>query len=137
MDPAFDPSRFADWARTQFAGVQGAVAARDVAPVRERLAPEMFGVLLTQIEELKAARRRNVLERIELGRAEVTEAWQEKGQDYVTVYFEGSMLDYSVDESSGAVVVGSKTEPARVEEFWTFTRPVGPNPWKLSAIQTG
>lgn len=23
-----------------------------------------------------------------------------------------------------------------VEEYWTFTRPVGPKPWRLSAIQT-
>ncbi|MGH7412379.1 MAG: Tim44 domain-containing protein, partial [Candidatus Methylomirabilis sp.] len=25
-------------------------------------------------------------------------------------------------------------EPVTFEEFWTFTRPVGPNPWRLSAI---
>jgi predicted lipid-binding transport protein (Tim44 family) len=23
----------------------------------------------------------------------------------------------------------------KFEEYWTLTRPVGPNPWKLSAIQ--
>ena len=135
MDPSFDPVRFAEWARAQFSSVQSAVAARDVALVRERLSPEMYGVLLSQCEDLKAAHRRSVLDKIELGRVEVTEAWQEKGQDYVTVYVEGSMLDYTVDDASGAVVVGSKTEPVRVEEFWTFTRPVGPNPWKLTAIQ--
>src|SRR2546429_529338 len=30
---------------------------------------------------------------------------------------------------------GSKT-PQDIEEYWTFTRPVGPKPWRLSAIQT-
>jgi predicted lipid-binding transport protein (Tim44 family) len=26
-------------------------------------------------------------------------------------------------------------EPVKFEEFWTFARPVNPNPWRLSAIQ--
>jgi predicted lipid-binding transport protein (Tim44 family) len=45
-----------------------------------------------------------------------------------------NLLDYTTDES-GVVVSGNKTDPVKFEEYWTFTRPVGPNPWKLSAIQ--
>jgi hypothetical protein len=48
----------------------------------------------------------------------------------------GSLIDYTVD-AAGAVVAGSRTGPERFEEFWTFTRPVGPNTWVLTAIQTG
>lgn len=136
MDPAFESSALAEWTRAQFGNVQTAVASRDVGMIRDRLAPEMYGVLLTQCEELKSAKRRNYVEKINLSRVEVTEAWQEKGQDFATVYLEGTMFDYTVDETTGAVVEGSKTEPARVDEFWTFTRPVGPNKWKLSAIQS-
>jgi predicted lipid-binding transport protein (Tim44 family) len=40
-----------------------------------------------------------------------------------------------VDGKSGAVVQGSNSEPVEFEEFWTFNRPVGPNPWKLAAVQ--
>ena len=49
---------------------------------------------------------------------------------------EQAMLDYTVDDASGAVVDGSRTAPQDIEDFWTFMRPVGNNPWKLSAIQT-
>jgi predicted lipid-binding transport protein (Tim44 family) len=136
MDPAFDTAGLAEWARSQFGNVQAAVAMRDIGMIRDRLAPEMYGVLLTQCEELKSAKRRSYVEKINLSRMEVTEAWQEKGQDFATVYLEGTMVDYTVDEATGAVVQGSKTEPARVDEFWTFTRPVGPNKWKLTAIQS-
>ncbi|MDO9228814.1 MAG: TIM44-like domain-containing protein [Syntrophales bacterium] len=31
-------------------------------------------------------------------------------------------------------VSGSRTEPVKFQEYWTFTRPVGDHPWKLSAI---
>jgi DNA-binding NarL/FixJ family response regulator len=36
---------------------------------------------------------------------------------------------------SGAVVNGSNADPIQFEEYWTFSRPVGPNAWKLSAVQ--
>lgn len=45
------------------------------------------------------------------------------------------MLDYPVNAKNGAVVNGSNAEPVEFEEYWTFTRPVGPNAWKLSAVQ--
>ena len=65
---------------------------------------------------------------------------EERGQrvdtnpHYITVRFYANLLDYTVDETTGQVVSGSKTEPVKFEEYWTFTRPVGNNPWQLSAI---
>ena len=84
----------------------------------------------------RAARRTNKIEQVDLRRSDITEAWQETGRDYVTVYFAGALLDYTVDDTTGAVVAGSATDRDALEEFWTFSRPVGPNPWQLSAIQT-
>ncbi len=45
-----------------------------------------------------------------------------------------NLLDYTTDEQTGQVVSGSKTDPVKFNEYWTFTRPVGDHPWKLSAI---
>jgi len=136
MDPSFDPAAVTDTARRMFQGVQQAVGMRDVAWIRDHLGPEIYEVLQAQCERLHADRRTNRLEKIVLADADVTEAWQENGQDYVTVRLVGSMLDYTVDDATGSVVEGSSTEPAAVDEYWTFARPVGPNRWKLSAIQT-
>ena len=55
---------------------------------------------------------------------------------YVTVYLAGSLIEYTVEDASGTVVAGSATQRENLEEFWTFTRPVGPGAWRLSAIQT-
>ena len=38
-------------------------------------------------------------------------------------------------DSSGRVIDGSPDRPQDIEEYWTFTRSVGSNPWRLSAIQ--
>jgi predicted lipid-binding transport protein (Tim44 family) len=136
MDGGFDPDALVTQARDTFLDVQAAITARDVSGLRTRLTPELFTELQRQCEELRAARRTNRVERIDLRRSEITEAWQESGRDYVTVYLVGAALDYTVDDSTGAVVAGSTTDRESLEEFWTFSRPVGPNPWQVSAIQT-
>ena len=136
MDPAFDPAAMADTARRMFQGVQQAVTMRDIAWVRDHLGTEIYAVLQDQCDRLRTAKQTNRVEKIDIRSADVTEAWQENGQDFVTVHLTASMLDYTVDDVSGNVVDGSKTTPTDVDEYWTFMRPVGPSRWKLSAIQT-
>lgn len=135
MDPAFDPTAVADTARRMFQGIQQAVTMRDVTWMRDHTGPEIHAVLQEQCDRLRAARQTNRLEKIEIKDADVTEAWQENGQDFVTLRLAGSMLDYTVDDATGNVVEGSRSAPGDFEEYWTLTRPVGPNRWKLSAIQ--
>ena len=134
MDATFDPVVFAGWAKGTFIDVQAAIARRDLSAVQDRLTPQEFGRLQAQCDQLRSARRTNRIEGVQIGRAEVSEAWQESGQDWATVYFAVSLIDYTVDDSTGAVVEGAAT-PVDIQEYWTFTRPVGPKPWRLSAIQ--
>jgi predicted lipid-binding transport protein (Tim44 family) len=136
MDPAFEPGRVVEFARSAFHGVQAAIQSRDLSLVQGWLTPQMYSELRSQCDQLTAARRSNRVERIDIRSAELSEAWQESGRDWVSVMIAASLLDYVVDDASGAVVEGSRTEPQQVEEFWTFTRPVGNNAWQLSAIQS-
>ena len=135
MDSSFDPIGFTDWAKVAFTDVQGGIVTRDLSGVQDRLTPQEFARLQAQCDQLRGARRTNRIERVRINRAQMTEAWQESGQDWVTVYFAVSMVDYTVDDTTGAVVEGSAA-PVDIEEYWTFARPVGPKPWRLSAIQT-
>ena len=135
MDQGFDPDAFAGWARTAFTDVQAAITRRDMSALGDRLTPQEYARLQAECDRLRGARQTNRVEQIRIDRAEVTEAWQESGQDWVTVYFAVSLVDCTVDDASGRLVDGSRT-PQDIEEYWTFTRPVGANPWRLSAIQT-
>ena len=136
MDGSFEPNALVTQARDTFFDVQAAITARDMRKLIDRITPEVFGDLQRQCDELRAARRTNRVERIDLRNSEITEAWQESGRDYVTIYFAGALLDYTVDDVTGGVVGGSATDREALEEFWTFSREVGPHPWQLSAIQT-
>src|SRR5436309_9758289 len=135
MDASFDPDGFVEFAKGAFGDVQGGIVKRDLSGVQDRLTPQEYARLQAQCDQLRGARRTNRIERVRINRAQMTEAWQESGQDWVTVYFAVSLVDYTVDDTTGAVVEGSPT-PVDIEEYWTFTRPIGPKPWRLSAIQT-
>lgn len=134
MDPRFDEKRFTDGCLDHFFRIQGAWASRDMSGVRDVLTDEMFGILRGDAEQLKAQKRINRLENIAVRSVDIVEIWQEGGADFITVKLYANLLDYTTDEQTEQVVSGSKTEPVKFNEYWTFTRPVGDNPWKLSAI---
>jgi predicted lipid-binding transport protein (Tim44 family) len=134
-DPGFDSTRFSGYTGMMFRDAQTAWMTRDIASLRQRVTPELYGELQAQCDRLRSNRRSNRVEEIEI-RTEITEAWQESSRDYVTAYITGSMVDYTVDDVSDGLLDGSRTIARNVEEFWTFTRPAGLNFWMLSAIQT-
>lgn len=135
MDPSFDQNRFQDATMDYFFQIQGAWMNRDLAPVASLLTAEMTGILQADLDQLLRDRQINKLENIAVRKVEIVEAWQEAGADYITALIHANLLDFTIDETTAAVVSGSKTEPVKFQEYWTFTRPVGTNPWVLSAIQ--
>ena len=136
MDQTFDPLAFKDWVQDLFFKIQAAWGNQDLGPVNPFLTDQMKGIFYQDLEEQKAGNRINRLENIAVRSVDITEAWQEEGKDFITILFYANLLDYTVDKTSGAVVSGSKTEPVKFREFWTFMRPVGGRgTWQLSAIQ--
>ncbi|CAO0819882.1 Tim44 domain-containing protein [Desulfarculales bacterium] len=134
MDPGFNEQVFKDQVMDIFFLIQAAYSQRDVASVGGLLTAEMRDILGGGIDQLKAQGQINRLENIAVRTVELNQAWQEQGQDYLTVLITANLLDYTVDEKSGQVLAGSNTQPVKFQEVWTFTRPVGPGVWQLSAI---
>ena len=133
LDPSFDEARFPDLCMDNFFKIQGAWINRDMAGVKNILTEEMFGIFHRDANKLRADKKINKLDNIAVRSVDITEAWQEGGIDFITVRFLASLLDYTESES-GELLSGSKTEPVKFEEYWTFTRPAGNNNWLLSAI---
>jgi len=134
MDASFDEQRFNDQVMDIFFKIQGSWMNRDLTPVTGLLTDEMRRIFQEDLDRLLRDKQINRLENIAVRNVEIVEAWQETGQDFITALIYANLLDYTTDDTSGAVVSGSKTEPVKFEEYWTFTRPVGNNPWRLSAI---
>jgi predicted lipid-binding transport protein (Tim44 family) len=134
MDPGFDEAAFREFCTDRFFQIQAAWMRRDGDKLRPLLTEEMQAIFAKHIDAAKAKRQINKLENITVRSVELTEVWQEQGQDYVTVRILANLLDYTVDETTGKVTDGSDSVPVKFEEFWTWVRPIGRNDWRLSAI---
>ncbi len=135
-DPNFDEARFLDGAKNAFQQVQESWSDWSVDRLRPLLTDRMWGMVQNQANERKAQGRRDIIEKIHFNQVEISEAWQEAGEDWITVRLDVTMVEYTTDVM-GKILEGDPNDPVQVEEYWTFTRPVGsrdPN-WFLTAVQ--
>jgi len=135
MDRNFNPDQFLKTAQDIFFKIQGAWNKQDTNTLSALCGSELMKTWGDELTSLRARGQQNKMENIALRESEITEVWTENGEDYITVRLLANLLDYNVDAKTGAVVSGSNSDPIQFEEYWTFSRPVGPNSWKLSAVQ--
>lgn len=122
-----------DVASDIFFRVQAAWAAGDLAAAKDVMASEVYEDMSEDLQKLRREGRINRLENIALRRVEIGEAWQEDGRERFQARLSATLLDYTVNEATGEVVSGSRTEPARFTEDWTFVRERA-GLWRLAAI---
>jgi predicted lipid-binding transport protein (Tim44 family) len=112
---------------------QAAWSNEDIAKLHTLATPEMVSYFTG---DLQANRARNVVNKVsatKLLQGDLAEAWREGDTDYASVAMRFSMIDKTIDRTSGRLVEGSET-PTEATEVWTFVRPRGAN-WEVSAIQ--
>jgi len=134
-DPSFSREAFLRQARENFLRFQEAWVARDLSPIRGLVDGDLLAECQRDLDALRREGKINRLEGVEIRGPEIAEAWQEEGFDFITARYEASLLDYVVSEASGEILGGSRTEPVRFAELWTWARKTGRNPWFLSAIE--
>ncbi len=134
MDPSFNENTFKETVEDMFFKIQSGWTKRDLSGVRNLLTPQMLDIFQGDINEYIAKRQFNRLENIAVRQVEVVDAVQDQGEEYITVRFLASLLDYTTDEKTGNVISGSSTDPVKFLEYWTFTRKVGGKDWQLAGI---
>ncbi|MBV9533371.1 MAG: TIM44-like domain-containing protein [Bradyrhizobium sp.] len=112
---------------------QAAWSDEDMVRLRRLATPEMVAFFERDLAENRARNRINKVSATKLLQGDLAEAWREGDKDYATVAMRFSMIDRTLDRSTGRLVGGSE-QPEEVVEVWTFVRPRGGN-WMLSAIQ--
>jgi len=135
FDQSFNEADFKEAAQDIFFRIQAAWMNRSLEGTEQSITDEMAKYMAGEFASMKQKGQINRLENIAVRKVEIAEAWQESGKDYISVLFTANLLDYTVDEKSGEVVVGDRRNPVKFEEFWTFSRSIGERSWALSAIQ--
>ena len=134
-EPGFDPQHFSEIASDVFFQVQAGWMRRDVQSYRHLLGVNLAAEYEGHFADLRAKGHINKLENISIRKVEIVDAGVDGNEEFVTVLFTANLLDYTVDEKSDAVVEGSKTNPVKFAEEWTWARSVGSENWKLEGIK--
>lgn len=134
MDPSFNENKFKELVEDIFFKIQGAWTKRDMNVVRDLMAPSMFNTFQNDVNSYISNKQLNHLENIAVRKVEIVDAAQDQGEEYITIKFLASLLDYTTDESSNSIISGSSTEPVKFLEYWTFSRKIGSENWLLAGI---
>ncbi len=113
--------------------IQAAWSNEDVGRLHTLAAPEMVSYFEGDLQQNRARNRINKVSGTKLLQGDLAEAWREGETDFASVAMRFSMIDKTLDRTSGQLVEGSE-QPIEITEVWTFLRPRGGN-WELSAIQ--
>ncbi len=112
---------------------QAAWSNEDIPRLHTLATPEMVSYFTRDLDQNRA---RNVVNKVfgtKLLQGDLAEAWREGNTDYASVAMRYSLVDKTMDRTTGRMVEGSD-QPMEVTEVWTFMRPRG-GTWELSAIQ--
>jgi predicted lipid-binding transport protein (Tim44 family) len=113
--------------------LQAAWSNEDIARMSTMATPEMISFFEGDLERNRARNAINKVSGTRLLQGDLAEAWQEGNTDYATVAMRFSMVDCTVDRTTGRLIEGSE-QPIEATEVWTFARQRGGD-WQVSAIQ--
>src|SRR5437588_1103502 len=113
--------------------IQAAWSNEDVAKLHTLATPEMVSYLVKDLEQNRARNVVNKVSSVKLLQGDLAEAWREGDTDYASVAMRYSLVDKTLDRTTGRLVAGSE-QPTEATEVWTFARRRGSD-WELSAIQ--
>ncbi|HXL12795.1 MAG TPA: TIM44-like domain-containing protein [Bradyrhizobium sp.] len=113
--------------------IQEAWSNEDVARLHTLATPEMVSYFAKDMEANKASNDINKVSDVKLLQGDLAEAWREGDTDYASVAMRFSLVDKTLERTTGRLVGGSE-QPTEATEVWTFVRRRGDD-WELSAIQ--
>jgi predicted lipid-binding transport protein (Tim44 family) len=113
--------------------IQAAWSNEDIGKLRTLATPEMVSYFNGDLEQNRARNQVNKTSAVKLLQGDLAEAWREGDTDFASVAMRFSLIDKTLDRTTGRIVDGSD-QPTEVTEVWTFLRPRGAG-WELSAIQ--
>ncbi len=133
-DPQFDEEHFKEVAQDVFFKIQAGWTRRDFGVIKHLLGNDLAAEYEGHFAEMTEKAQFNRLENIAVRKVEIVDAGIDHNEEFITILFTANLLDYTVDEASGAVLAGDPLEPVKFKERWTFARPVGSANWKLEGI---
>ena len=134
IDPDFDASELREKASNLYVRMQNCWTRGDISELR----PYFTDALFTQFERQLAAKRAqhltNYVERISVQNVAVRGFKQTNGVDHMIIKLEARIVDYTLNDQTGALVSGSKDREKFMVYEWDMSRTAGASTLKKAGI---
>ena len=134
--PRFNPAAFGDFARRVIFDLHEAWSRQNLEILSDRVTREFLDFLRLGLETLSLRGQISYLEDLLLTRMVAAAAGVEGERAFITVWFQGRVVDYILDRPSRRLLSGSMTYPAELSEYWRFERRRDRGVWQLADIES-
>ena len=136
QDPNWNEEKIKNEVERAFYKVQEAWMNRDQDIAKDYMSESLYYSHKAQTDALLRANRKNILDNIYLKDVKLVEIedFNDDTKDSFWVYITGSMIDYIVNDKTGAVISGNPNKAGKFSELWKFTR--GSQRWVLDKIES-
>lgn len=121
-DPNFNQQMFLDRAQAAFFILQKAWMDRNLEPARVYMSDGIYRRWKTQVDAMIAAHKRNIMDDLVIGGAQVVKVQTDPNFDSITVRIDASAADYEVDDTTSNKVIYGSRRSQPFTEYWTFIR---------------
>lgn len=125
VDPNFNSHELCNEAADLYVKMQQAWTAKNFEVMRPHFSDTMFGQLDRQLDSLKNRNQTNYVDDIAVLGVTIEGWYQEKGQDCISLKLRTRIVDYTLDDSTGRLISGSKTDQKYMTYRWVMTRTTG------------
>jgi hypothetical protein len=134
LDPAWDLDSIRHRVDEVFFKVQQAWMERNQDLAKDYMSSALYQKHKLQTDQLIAQNRKNVLENINLIEVRIVdvEDFVDNKKDRFWAHIEGSMIDYTIDDTTDRVLSGDRSKAESFTELWKFVRAA--NTWVLDEI---
>lgn len=121
-DSGFNEKQFRSKVEDLFSQVNAAWSRNDQSTLRRLETVSLYNTHRFWLERYEAEGFRNELSRVQVHRVELVKGSSDKFYDILTSRITASMVDVTVESSTGRVVSGDKVKPQLFSEYWTLLR---------------
>lgn len=124
-DPEFSENEIKEKIANLYTKLQIAWQDKKWEPMRAHMTDQLYNQFNRQLGELIRNRRTNYVERIAVLGVDLLGVAQDEVNDTIVARVRTRIVDYTVDDATGAVVSGNKSKELFMEYEWTLIRSRG------------
>ena len=125
LDSGFDETAFKEKLSNLYVKMQNDWTAKDIEPLRPYFTDALFTQLERQLDQMKSLNHTNYVERISVMNVSLLGYKQLNGEDLIVARLQTRIVDYTLDDNTGALVKGDRNREKFMTYEWDLVRASG------------